>query len=83
MIGESHKDIVFREREIHLKQTKTVVFNASDISIDLIEAISDNLFKENIISVCPEGTLRDIKLLTNTWQDLSKKRVENIQISPR
>lgn len=48
-IEESHKDIVFREWEIFLKQIETTIFNVRDISNDLIAAISDNFFQENLI----------------------------------
>lgn len=78
-IEESHKEIVFWEWEIHLKHTKTTIFNARDISKDLIEAIINNLFQTNIISDCPDRNLSDIKLLTKTWQDFSKKKAKKIR----
>jgi len=78
-IEESHKETVLREWEIHLKHAETMVFNARDISNDLVETTSDNLFQANLISDYPKGTLFDIKLLTKTSQELSKKKNEKIE----
>jgi len=48
-IEESHEEIVFREWQIRLKHVETTIFNARDISNNLIETINDNLFKANLI----------------------------------
>jgi len=77
-IEESHKEMVFREWEIILKHAKEKIFNARDISNNIIEVISDNLFHLNLIPNYPEGACQTLNFLLNIWQDSSKKRVEII-----
>lgn len=50
-----------------------------DISNNIIEAINDNLLRANVISDCREDTFPNVKLLTNTWQESSKKKAKGIK----
>jgi len=45
----------------------------------MIQSINDKLLEENLISECPEDMLPDVKILTKSWQDSSKKKVKRIK----
>lgn len=77
-IEESQKDIVFQEWEIKLKHAEIMIYSSRDISINIIKSINDSLLQANIISDCLEDTLPDVKLLTKTWEESSKKKAEGI-----
>lgn len=78
-IEESHKEIIFGEWEIHVKNGEATVFNAIEISNNPIEVVTHKLFQENIISNGPKGAFPNIKPLTKMWLESCKNQAEVIE----
>jgi len=55
------------------------IFSARYISNNFMESISDNLLQANLIIDCIEDTFSDVKLLTKTWKESSKKKEKGIK----
>lgn len=62
-IEESHKEILFPDWDIHLKQTERAVSRATNVANNIIKTINDKLHNANLIQECPPGNLSDIKVL--------------------
>lgn len=63
-----------------MKQAEMAIIRSKNLASNLIEYISDNLLQANLIWECLRETLLDVKSLKNSWQETSKKKVEDINL---
>lgn len=69
VIEESHKEMLFTDWDIQLKQAEREISRATNATNNIIETINDNLHNPNLIQEFPLGDLLDIKFLQRKWKE--------------
>lgn len=78
-IEDSHKEMLFTDWDIQLKQEKREVSRATNVANNIIETINGNFHNANLIQERLPRSLPDIKSLEIQWKETSKVREEVIK----
>lgn len=76
---ESHKDILFTDWDIQLKQVEKAVARVDSTTNNIINVVIENLHSDNLIKECKLKILPNFKQLEKHWKETAKTKEKVIK----